>query len=186
MNLELPWYQSSLPISNPAFDIGEFTYFPPDLTLKTWIAGERIIVGKFCSIGEKVFIATGGNRRTDLAALFPFDTSTYQTTANTTVGNDVWIGSHAVILGGATVGHGAIIGSGAVVFGDVPPFAVVAGNPAQVVRYRFSASIVARLLKVQWWDWPVEKIMANRTWFHKPIEEFVREFDPGGETAGDR
>jgi hypothetical protein len=186
VNAVLPWYQSSLPISNPAFDIGEFTYFPPDLMLKTWIANERIIIGKFCSIGERVFIATGGNRRMDLAALFPFDTSTYQSTANTTIGNDVWIGSHATILGGVTVGHGAVIGSGAVVFGDVPPFAIVAGNPAQVVRYRFSAPIVCRLLKVAWWNWPVDRIMANRDWFHKPIEEFVREFDPGGEDAGAR
>lgn len=186
MNHALPWHQSSLPISTPSFDIGEFTYFSPDLTLKTWIDGERITIGRFCSIGERVYIATGGNRRTDLAALFPFDTSTYRTTANTRIGNDVWIGSHAIILGGVIVGHGAVIGSGAVVFSDVPPFAIVAGNPAKVVRYRFSEPIVARLLKVAWWDWPLEKITLNRPWFYRPIEEFVRQFDPEGESTDGR
>jgi acetyltransferase-like isoleucine patch superfamily enzyme len=176
-----------MPISTAAIEIGVGTYFSPDLTLKTWIAAERVIIGKFCSIGEHVLIATGGNRRLDLAALFPFDTSvSYRTTAHTTIGNDVWIGSGAVILGGVTVGHGSVISSGAVVFSDVPPFAIAAGNPAQVIRYRFSAAVAARLQRIAWWDWPLEKITANRAWFEKPIEEFVREFDPGGESGDGR
>jgi acetyltransferase-like isoleucine patch superfamily enzyme len=173
------WPQFSVPISTATYEIGEFTYFSPDLSLMTWISGERIIIGKYCSIGEHVAITTGGMRRTDLPALFPFDFETvYRSTANTTLGNDVWVGAHAIIGNGAQIGDGAVVASGAVVFSDVPPFAVVAGNPAQVVRYRFSKLVVDRLIRIAWWHWPVEAVFANRGWFLRPIEEFVEHFDP--------
>jgi virginiamycin A acetyltransferase len=76
------------------------------------------------------------------------------------VGHDVWIGHGALILPGARIGSGAIIGAGAVVAGQVQPFSVVAGNPARVVRMRFSEAEVARLLALGWWDWPLERIRA--------------------------
>lgn len=82
---------------------------------------------------------------------------------------------------GAKVGHGAVIASGAVVFADIPPFAVAAGNPVQIIRYRFSQSVVKRLLKIAWWDWPHARVMAAKDWFYKPITEFIAHFDPEGE-----
>jgi acetyltransferase-like isoleucine patch superfamily enzyme len=102
---------------------------------------------------------------------------TYRSTRNTTIGNDVWVGYGAMILGGANVGDGAVIAAGSVVFTDVPPYAIVAGNPAKVVRSRFSPKIVERLLRIQWWRWPEDRIRANLEWFHSPISEFVERFD---------
>ena len=74
------------------------------------------------------------------------------------VGNDVWIGLNAVILRGVTVGHGAIVGAGAVVTKDVPPYAIVVGNPAKILRYRFDAETIQRLLDVAWWDMELEEL----------------------------
>jgi acetyltransferase-like isoleucine patch superfamily enzyme len=67
------------------------------------------------------------------------------------VGSDVWIGGHCCIMGGVTIGHGAIVAYGAVVTRDVPPFAVVGGVPAKIIRYRFSEAVIARLLAFEWW-----------------------------------
>lgn len=78
-----------------------------------------------------------------------------------TIGSDVWIGRDAVLLAPITIGHGAIIGAFSVVAKDIPPYAVVVGNPAQVIRYRFDPETVARLLTMQWWDWP-EAVIAER------------------------
>lgn len=179
------WPQFPVPIRTPWYEIGEYTYFSPTLAMHAWRPGERIIIGRFCSIGEGVVLATGGLRRTDRAALFPFDESAYRTTSPTTIGHDVWLGMHAMVLGGVTVGHGAVVAAGAVVSSDVPPFAIVAGNPAQVMRYRFSDGTVRRLLRIAWWDWPIERIAAAREWFLGPIEAFVEHFDPGGAEAAD-
>jgi acetyltransferase-like isoleucine patch superfamily enzyme len=91
------------------------------------------------------------------------------------IGSDVWIGMHAVILGGVNVGHGAIIGAYAVVAKDVPPYAVVVGNPAQVKRYRFTAEQINQLLKVRWWDWDDETITARLDDF-KDIDVFLGKY----------
>jgi acetyltransferase-like isoleucine patch superfamily enzyme len=101
----------------------------------------------------------------------------YRSTRDTTIGNDVWIGYGAMILGGSSVGDGAVVAAGSVVFSDVPPYAIVAGNPAKIVRSRFSAQVVERLLRIQWWHWPEDRIRANLDWFHAPISEFVERFD---------
>lgn len=78
-----------------------------------------------------------------------------------TIGSDVWIGRDAILLGGITIGHGAIVGAYSVVAKDVPPYAVVVGNPIQVIRYRFDAPTVAALLALTWWDWP-DEVIAER------------------------
>jgi acetyltransferase-like isoleucine patch superfamily enzyme len=101
----------------------------------------------------------------------------YRSTRNTRIGNDVWVGYAAMILGGANVGDGAVVAAGSVVFSDVPPYAIVAGNPAKIVRSRFGPEIVESLLRIQWWCWPEEKIRSNLDWFHRPISEFVERFD---------
>lgn len=173
-------------------EVGKYTYYGRDMSLGVWTPGERIIIGKYCSIADEVVILTGGEHRTDLASTYPLDmaaawmggnsewlysTRTYQTTRNTTIGNDVWIGLGAMILGGVSLGSGAVVASGSVVFSDVPPYAIVAGNPAKVLRHRFSNKTVERLLRIAWWDWPDEKVLANVEWFYRPITEFVEHFD---------
>ena len=74
------------------------------------------------------------------------------------IGNDVWIGYEAVVLAGVTVGDGAIIGARALVTKDVPPYTIVGGVPARIIRRRFPEDTIAKLLKLQWWEWPAEKI----------------------------
>jgi acetyltransferase-like isoleucine patch superfamily enzyme len=173
------------PVSTPWLQIGRRTYWPPDILLKTWLPGERIVIGSFCSIAEQVAILCGGERRTDTAALYPIDVGRcYRTTGETRIGNDVWIGTRAMVLGGARIGDGAIVAGGSVVFDEVPPFAVVAGNPATVVRYRFSRPIVERLLRVAWWEWTDQQIQERADWFYRPIHEFLDQFDVE-EAAGD-
>jgi acetyltransferase-like isoleucine patch superfamily enzyme len=78
-----------------------------------------------------------------------------------TIGSDVWVGRDAVLLGGIAIGHGAIVGAYSVVAKDIPPYAVVVGNPAQILRYRFDPDTIARLLALRWWDWP-DGVIAER------------------------
>ena len=74
------------------------------------------------------------------------------------IGNDVWIGHGAVILPGVTVGDGAVVGANAVVTKDVSPYAIVGGAPARVIRMRFADDVVERLMRLAWWDWPLERL----------------------------
>lgn len=74
------------------------------------------------------------------------------------IGNDVWFGYDSLVMGGVTIGDGSIIATRAVVTKDVPPYSIVAGNPAKVVKKRFDEQTTERLLRLSWWDWDIEKI----------------------------
>jgi virginiamycin A acetyltransferase len=80
---------------------------------------------------------------------------------DTIVDHDVWIGQNAAIMPGVRIGHGAIVAAASVVARDVPPYAVVGGNPASIIRMRYSSEVVSELLHLAWWDWPIDKIEAN-------------------------
>lgn len=135
--------------------------------------GDKLIIGKFCQIASgATFIMNGGNHLTDAISTFPFqifgeawadamEGKSYPTKGDTVIGNDVWIGYDATIMPGVTVGHGAIIATKAVVTKDIPPYAIVGGNPAKVIKMRFSESKVEKLLALAWWDWPIERITKN-------------------------
>jgi acetyltransferase-like isoleucine patch superfamily enzyme len=174
---------------------GPHTYFGSCL-FQTWMPGERIVLGDWCSVASGVFISTGGGHRTDLASTFPFDTlhprgdrarsRVYRTTQDTVIGNDVWIGNQVAVGGGARVGDGAVIATGSVVFGEVPAYAVVAGNPAKVLRYRFGKATIERLQRIAWWGWPEEVVADRLDWFHRPIAEFCDAFDPAGNGPAER
>jgi virginiamycin A acetyltransferase len=114
----------------------------------------------------------GGNHRTDLFTTFPFpvfgqgwegafDPASFPSKGDLVIENDVWLGHDALLMPGVRVGNGAIVATRAVVTKDVPPYAIVAGNPAQVVRLRYDEATVARLLAVAWWNWDAAKITRN-------------------------
>lgn len=132
---------------------------------------DRLIVGSFCSIGSGAAFIMAGNQghRHDWISTFPFywmsevphfngAENGYLPAGDTIIGNDVWIGSEAIIMPGITIGDGAIIGTRAVVTRNVPPYAIVGGNPARTIRSRFDAADVERLLEMKWWEWPDERL----------------------------
>ena len=103
---------------------------------------------------------------------------------DTVVGNDVWLGYQALVLPGVTIGHGAIVAAASVVAADVPPYAIVGGNPARVIRRRYEDHDVERLLRAAWWDWPVELVTEHaRTIMSGAPEELER---IAAELRGDR
>lgn len=151
---------------DPRISIGRFTY--GGAGFKLWSAGERVLVGAFCSFAEGVLIFGGGEHRVDWVTTHPLriafnspgagEDGHPHSKGTTKIGNDVWMGHGALILSGVTVGDGACVGAGAVVSKDVPPYSIVAGNPAKVVRLRFSERQIEQLLQIAWWNWPIDKI----------------------------
>lgn len=172
-------------VDAPNIEIGDYTYYDDPAGPEHFVGkcvlyhydfvGDRLVIGRFCALAEGVtFIMNGANHATAGFSTYPFnifgsgwekgfDPATWaaELRGDTVVGNDVWIGMQATILPGVTIGDGAIVAAKAVVSGDVPPYAIVAGNPARVVRMRYDEATVARLLAVAWWDWPVDKITRN-------------------------
>jgi len=157
------------PRMDPLVTIGEFTYGRP-LVLR-WASGCRVSIGKFCSIADEVIILAGGNHRTDWVTTYPlriqlklpraYHDGHPASKGDVIIGSDVWIGTRAIILSGTRIGDGAVVAAGAVVTKPVPPYAIVAGNPARVVRMRFSEEQINQLLEVQWWNWPVDRIVQH-------------------------
>lgn len=172
-------------IKNPNIIVGDYTYyddfedvhnFEKNVKYHFDFVGDQLIIGKFCMIASDVtFIMNGANHLTEAVSTYPFaifghgwegamEGKSYPTKGNTVIGNDVWIGHRATIMPGVTVGDGAIIATNATVTKDVPAYVVVGGNPAKVIKMRFPEAEIARLLELQWWDWPLEKITANLGW----------------------
>ena len=162
-------------IKNPNIIVGEFTYiadteFESHVTHHYDFIGDKLIIGKFCQIAAGVeFVMNGANHQMNAVSTFPFYTlegwkmnppaaSDMPFKGDTVIGNDVWIGQNATILPGVHIGDGAIIGANSVVGSDVEPYTIVAGNPAEPLRYRFDEELTSLLLKFKWWDKPIEEI----------------------------
>jgi virginiamycin A acetyltransferase len=147
---------------------GDYTYGPP-FHIQKWNDNTHYSVGKFCSLSDNITLFLGGNHNTKSISTYPFhiikDLEKLDThplsKGDITIQNDVWIGSHATILSGVTIGNGAVIAAYSVVTKNVPAYAIAAGNPAKIVRYRFTEDQISALLKIAWWDWPLEKIKGN-------------------------
>jgi virginiamycin A acetyltransferase len=172
-------------VDRPNIEIGEFTYYDdpdgPDAFADKCVLhhydfiGDRLVIGRFSAIAEGArFIMNGANHAMSGFSTYPFnifgqgwekgfDVSTWEreVRGDTIVGNDVWIGMEAVVMPGVTIGDGAVVAARSVVTRDVPPYAIVAGNAARVVKMRFDKTVIRRLLGIAWWHWPVDKITRN-------------------------
>lgn len=157
--------QKTLQQRYPKYQIGRGTYGDPKIL--TWGEDATLRIGDFCSIADGVQIALGGEHRTDWVTTFPFnvlwDEAKHieghpKTKGDVIIGNDVWIATEAIIMSGVTIGDGAVIGARALVAKDVPPYTIVGGNPAKIIKQRFPDDIVERLLALQWWNWEDQRI----------------------------
>lgn len=162
-------------ITNPNIIVGDFTYFS-DVFFEKHVLHrydyyqDKLIIGKFCQIAKGVnFVMNGVNHQMNAVTTFPFyilegwdqnvpPLSEMPQKGDTVIGNDVWIGENATILPGVHVGDGAIIGMNSVVGSDVPPYTIVAGNPARKIRQRFDNELIDLLLRLKWWDKDIEEI----------------------------
>lgn len=176
-------------------EFGEHSYTEPQLLQFGPEVGEhRVRVGNYSSLNTGTRILLGGNHHPEWVSTYPFrikynlpgayDDGQPFSRGPVTIGSDVWVGYDVTILSGVTVGHGAVIGAGAVVARDVPPYAIVVGNPAEVRRYRFDDDTIAALLRIAWWDWPHEKVLAHVDELCSPdLSGFIAAHDPARATA---
>jgi virginiamycin A acetyltransferase len=170
-------------VKNPNIAIGDYTYYDDPEDSENFernvlyhfpFIGDKLVIGKFCALAKAVkFIMNGANHKLSGFSTYPFqifaggwekvmpNPSELPYKGDTVIGNDVWIGYDALIMPGVTIGDGAIIASRAVVVSDVPPYAIVGGNPASVIKHRFPPYVVKELLAIAWWHWPIEKVSRN-------------------------
>jgi virginiamycin A acetyltransferase len=132
----------------------------------------RLAIGRYCAIAHRAtFLMPAANHAMAGPSTYPFAIMggafadalpladyPWRGGGDITVGHDVWLGTECIVLPGVTIGHGAVVGARAVVTQDVPPYGVVAGNPARLAHRRFDAATVDRLLEIAWWDWPAERV----------------------------
>jgi len=169
-------------IDHPQIEIGDYTYYDDFEDVKNFeknvkylfdFTGDKLQIGKFCMIASGVtFIMNGANHLTESITTYPFAIfghawseamkgKIYPNKGDTVIGNDVWIGYKATIMAGVHIGDGAIIATGALVTKDVPPYTIVGGNPAKAIKQRFNDAEIDQLLKMRWWNWPVDKITKH-------------------------
>jgi acetyltransferase-like isoleucine patch superfamily enzyme len=157
-------------IGESHISVGRFTYGFENLTIRQWNEGAALKIGAFCSMANNINIFLGGNHRTDWITTFPFG-HIYQdelggsdilghpsTKGDVVIVNDVWIGSSVTIMSGIHIGDGAVLSANACVVKDVAPYHIVGGNPAKSLKQRFEDDIVETLLRLNWWDLPLEDI----------------------------
>jgi virginiamycin A acetyltransferase len=167
-------------VTNPNIVIGEYTYYDDPEDAENFernvlyhfpFIGDKLVIGRFCAIARGVrFIMNGANHQMSGVSTYPFyifgngwegaapKPDQLPNKGDTVVGNDVWLGYEALVMPGVKIGNGAIVAARSVVVADVPAYAVVGGNPARVIRRRFSDDDIAALEELAWWDWPVAAI----------------------------
>ncbi len=172
-------------ITRPNIQVGDFSYYndpehAADFETRNVryhfdFVGDQLKIGRFCALATgTTFIMNGANHAMTGFSTYPFnifcdawregfDPATVfdHLRGDTIVEHDVWFGTDATIMPGVTICSGAIIGANAVVASDVPPYAVVVGNPGRIVRLRFAEPVIERLLEIAWWDWPVDLITRH-------------------------
>ncbi|WP_417821472.1 CatB-related O-acetyltransferase [Terasakiella sp.] len=147
---KVPFEQFSSSIEN--FFIGRNSYI-----LNGGLYSSNTIIGRYCSISKDVYLGNTNHDFNCLSTSFVPDDPGFQSQrvkGYNIVGCDVWIAANSIVLQGLTIGHGAVVGAGSVVTKDVPPYAIVAGNPARIIKYRFAPQIIEGLLETKWWTLP--------------------------------
>lgn len=168
--------------------MGIGSYYDREIEIISWSDTYKLIVGKYCSIGRNTTFFLHADHRVDWVTtssqlwgpVTPPIANMHMVMGHPTskgniiIENDVWIGSKSTILSGVKIHNGAVVGAGSVVTKNVPPYSIVAGNPARVVKYRFSSDIVEKLLHIAWWNWAETKIQeeAKLLWSNN-IDGFV-------------
>jgi virginiamycin A acetyltransferase len=170
-------------VKNPKIIVGDYTYyddpenpekFEDNVLYHYDFIGDKLIIGKFCAIATGVkFIMNGANHNMSSFTTYPFGIfgagwqaglpgiTDLPNKGDTIIGNDVWIGYESIVMPGVRIGDGAIVAAKSVVTKDVPPYTIVGGDPAQIIKQRFDDQVVVKLLSIKWWDWPAEKITSN-------------------------
>lgn len=160
--------------------LGFGSYFagPPEIVAVD--AMSRIVLGRYTSIalGCRFIIDAEHNPAWVTTTPPPEPVAGYNATkGDIVIGNDVWVGVHATILSGVNIGDGAVVGACSVVAKEVPPYAIVVGNPARVVKYRFAENVIEQMLAIRWWDWSPEQIAAAKELLWSPnVRAFVERY----------
>ena len=158
-----------------------------DFTIKKGFAVHNLQIGQFSSIahGSDFTMGLGHNYlnlATGVSELFGVDSEfddegKYKEKGQIIIQNDVWIGHNVTVMPGVTIHNGAVIAANSHVVKDVPPYAIVGGNPAKVIKYRFNEDIITKLLTIKWWNWEDSKIRENKQYFrNENIEAFTERF----------
>ena len=201
-NIKTVCYISNLP-KQLNIEIGEYTYysdnkkspenFYDNIEHHYEFLGDKLIIGKFCAIAEGIkFIMNGANHRMDGITTYPFNifgsgwekvTPTVEQLpfkGDTVIGNDVWIGQNVTIMPGVNIGDGAIIASNSTVVSNIESYTIYGGNPAKLIKKRFSDEIIKHLLKLQWWNWDESiifdkmEMLVSEEGLHELLEEAVK------------
>lgn len=169
-------------VKRPNIVVGEYTYYHDFNDATTFeeknvpyhadFSEDKLIIGKFCQIASGAkFITNNALHQMDGFSTYPFAIfgecwansykANFPNKGDIVIGNDVWIGYNAIIMPGIRIGDGAIIATASVVTRNVPPYTIVGGNPARIIRQRFDDDTISFLLELKWWDWPIDKITKN-------------------------
>lgn len=163
--------------------IGKHTYGLSSRNFLLYKKDDNIQIGSFCSFAYGVILISSGEHNYSAISNFPFyskilnkgDEEDTFSKGPIIIGNDVWVGANATILSGVTIGDGAVIAAGSLVVKDVPPYAIVGGVPAKVIKFRFTQEIISCLLEIRWWDMEDDLLIKNIDDFYQlSIEEFIK------------
>ncbi len=198
----MPWHITHDPLDTPweyknkagktVIYIAEYSYLAGNCIIVDHAPADSpkgmLMVGRFSSIGSDSHFMLCADHNMNHVSTYPFDWPEAEGAppgsgigkGNIVIGNDCWLGRASSIMAGITVGDGAVVATRAVVTKNVPPYAVVGGNPAKIIRYRFSPEIIDALLRIRWWYWDLKTIRENVKLIRSPdVEGFCRRFDPG-------
>jgi len=175
-------------IADGTLVMGNMSYYAPNVVKYAGDTG-RVIIGNFASVAPDADFYVGGLHRTEWVSQYGLramldlpgaheDGFTHGR-GDIVVGSDTWVTNGCTVMSGVTIGDGAVVGTKAVVAKDVRPYAIVVGNPAREIRRRFSDAHVDALLRIRWWDWPIETVKQHVELICSPdVDTFIARFDP--------